>query len=176
LEKAFANWRLIDVGPDEIEHYLCERFRQRVRVRTSKGYRELGLIKATTVHQEMRVLRRMLNKAVKKKRLPSNPCRMLEFPVPVEGSFRPHYVTWSEQQLIENNATPVLRDAIHIITETGLRVRKELLPMRGVPKSNRHLWEWRVPLSQRFKPKWILSSLRTAWRKGKSWNSLFQVL
>jgi len=61
LKKAFANRRLIDVGAEEIELYLRVRLRQRVKVRTGKGYRELGLIKATTVHQEMRVLRRMLN-------------------------------------------------------------------------------------------------------------------
>jgi len=147
LKKAFANRRLIDVGPDEIELYLCERLRHRVRVRTSEGYRELGLIKATTVHQEFRVLRRMLNKAVKKSRLPSNPCRMVEFPVPVEGSFRPHYVTWSEQQLIENNATPVLRNAIRIITETGLQVKKELLPMKKsqIDLLNAVLW---IPASK----------------------------
>jgi integrase len=130
LKKTFANCRLIDVGPDEIELYLRERLRQRVRVRTGKGYRELGLIKATTVHQEMRVLRRMLNVAVKKKLLPSNPCAMVEFPVALKGLFRPHYVTWSEQRQIENNAMPHLRNAIGIIAETGLRAKKELLPMK----------------------------------------------
>jgi integrase len=44
--------------------------------------------------------------------------------------FRPHYVTWSEQQKIEYNAMPHLRNAIRIIAETGLRVKKELLPMK----------------------------------------------
>lgn len=130
LKKAFRNRRLIDVGPDEIELYLRERLRQRVRVRTGKGYRELGPIKATTVHQEMRVLRRMLNVAVNKKLLPSNPCAMVEFPVALKGLFRPHYVTWSEQRQIENNAMPHLRNAIRIIAETGLRAKKELLPMK----------------------------------------------
>ena len=66
LKKAFAARRLIDVGPDEIERYLRERLRQRVKVRLSEGYREQGPIKATTVHQEFRVLRRMLNVAVRK--------------------------------------------------------------------------------------------------------------
>ncbi|MHB8754215.1 MAG: tyrosine-type recombinase/integrase [Candidatus Acidiferrales bacterium] len=130
LKKAFATRRLIDVGPDEIELYLRERLRQRVRVRLGKGYREVGLLKATTVHQEMRVLRRMLNVAVRKRLLTSNPCAMVEFPVALKGMFRPHYVTWSEQQQIENNALPHLRNAIRIIAETGLRVKKELLPMK----------------------------------------------
>jgi integrase len=130
LKKAFATQRLIDVGADEIELYLRERLRQRVKVRVGKGYREQGLLKATTVHQEMRVLRRMLNVAVRKRLLTSNPCAMVEFPVALKGMFRPHYVTWSEQQQIENNASPHLRNAIRIIAETGLRVKKELLPMK----------------------------------------------
>lgn len=130
LKKAFATRRLIDVGPDEIELYLRERLRQRVKVRVGKGYREEGLLKATTVHQELRVLRRMLNVAVRKRLLASNPCAMLEFPVALKGMFRPHYVTWSEQQQIENNSMPHLRNAIRIIAETGLRVKKELLPMK----------------------------------------------
>ena len=130
LKKAFAAYRLIDVGPDEIELYLRERLRQRVKVRIGRGYRELGLLKATTVHQELRVLRRMLNVAVRKRLLASNPCAMVEFPVTLKGLFRPHYVTWSEQQLIENRAMPQLRNAIRIIAETGLRVKKELLPMK----------------------------------------------
>ncbi len=130
LKKAFATRRLVDVGPDEIDLYLRERLRQRVRTRTREGYREQGLIKATTVHQEMRVLRRMLNVAVRKRLLAANPCGMVEFPGTLKGLFRPHYVTWSEQQTIENNAVPHLRNAIRIIAETGLRVKKELLPMK----------------------------------------------
>jgi integrase len=130
LKGAFANDPLIRVEPDKIEMYLGERLRQRVRVRNGKGYRDLGLIKATTVHQELRVLRRMLNVAVRKRLLPSNPCAMVEFPVALKGLFRPHYVTWSEQQQIENNAMPHLRNAIRIIAETGLRAEKELLPMK----------------------------------------------
>jgi integrase len=130
LKRAFAASRLIDVGPDEIELYLRERLRQRVKVRLGKGYRERGLLKPTTVHQEMRVLRRMLNVAVRKRLLTSNPCTMVEFPVTLKGLFRPHYVTWSEQQQIEKNAMPHLRNSIRIIAETGLRVKKELLPMK----------------------------------------------
>jgi integrase len=41
-----------------------------------------------------------------------------------------HYIAWSEQQKIEFAAPEYLRNAIRIITETGLRVYKELVPMR----------------------------------------------
>lgn len=56
--------------------------------------------------------------------------RAVEFPVPVKGRFRPHYMNWSEQELIISHAPAYLRNVIQIITETGLRVYKELAPMR----------------------------------------------
>jgi integrase len=54
----------------------------------------------------------------------------VEFPVAVKGLFRPHYVTWSEQRTIEAYAPEYLRNIVRIITETGLRVYKELMPMK----------------------------------------------
>ena len=62
----------------------------------------------------------------------ANPCSGTEFPVAVKGLFSPHYVTWSEQQLIESHAPQYLRNVIRIITETGLRIYsyKELTSMR----------------------------------------------
>jgi integrase len=39
-------------------------------------------------------------------------------------------VTWSEQQKIEFNAPEYLRNVIRIVTETGLRIYKELTPMK----------------------------------------------
>jgi len=60
---------------------LRDRLKQRVRIRAKNGYREKGIIKPSTVHQEFRVLRRMLNVAVRKKLLTANPCKGVEFPV-----------------------------------------------------------------------------------------------
>jgi integrase len=71
----------------------------------------------------------MLNVAVRKKLLAFNPTAGVEFPVKLRGLFRPHYVTWSEQRLIESHAPRYFRNVIRIITETGLRVYKELAPM-----------------------------------------------
>jgi integrase len=48
----------------------------------------------------------------------------------VKGLFRPHYTTWSEQVNIERQAPAYLRNVIRIITETGLRVYKELACMK----------------------------------------------
>jgi integrase len=130
LKTALGMSKLGDITADSIESYLRDRLRQRVRVKVKIGYRQLGPIKSTTVHQEFRVLRRMLNVAVRKKLLLANPCSGVEFPVAVKGLFRPHYVTWSQQQRIESHASECLRNAVRIITETGLRVYKELTPMR----------------------------------------------
>ena len=75
-------------------------------------------------------MRRIFSVAVKKKLVPANPCAAVEFPVMVKGLFRPHYMTWSEQAKIEKHAPAYLRNVIRIITETGLRVYKELACMK----------------------------------------------
>jgi len=130
LKAAFQGYKLADLTADGIELYLRKRLRDRVRVKTAAGFIEHGELKPATVHQELRVLRRMLNVAVRKKLLPSNPCAGVEFPVAVKGLFRPHYVTWSEQRKLEIHAPEYLRNIVRIITETGLRVYKELMPMK----------------------------------------------
>jgi integrase len=111
-------------------------------VRTKDGFVEKQVLKATTVHQELRVLRRMLNLAIRKKFRFANPCAGLEFPARVDGLFRPHYVTWSEQQKIESAAPEDLRNVIRIVTETGLRIDKELTPMKKdqLDLVNRMVW------------------------------------
>ena len=131
LKAEFVGKKLVEITADAIEQYLGDRIKQRVRIRIKGGgYREKGATKSSTVHQEFRVLRRMLNVAVRKKLLAANPCKGVEFPVVVTGLFRPHYVTWSEQERIESHGPEYLRNAVRIITETGLRVYKELTPMR----------------------------------------------
>jgi integrase len=130
LKSAFQFCKLAEVTADEIELYLRKRLRDRVRTKTVAGFIEREELKPATVHQELRVLRRILNIAVKKKLLPANPCAGVEFPVALKGLFRPHYVTWSEQRKIEAHAPEYLRNIVRIITETGLRIYKELMPMK----------------------------------------------
>jgi integrase len=130
LKEAFGQRAIGDISADEIEHYLRRRLQARVQFKTAAGVIQKDRLKPSTVHQELRVLRRMLNVAVRKKLLAANPCAGVEFPVKVKGLFRPHYMTWSEQQRIEFQAPEHLRNIIRIITETGLRVNKELMPMK----------------------------------------------
>ena len=142
LRKVFEGTRLANLTADEIEMYLRRRLKQRAVVKTKAGFVEKQVLKATTVHQELRVLRRMLNVAVRKKFLFANPCAGVEFPARVDSLFRPHYVTWSEQQKIEFSAPEYLRNVIRIITETGLRIYKELTPMKKdqLDLENRTVW------------------------------------
>lgn len=142
LNSGIGSCLLVDLTADMIETYLRSRLKQRVEISTAGGKIAKGLVKPSTVHQEFRVLRRMLNVAVRKKLLPSNPCAGVEFPVRVKGMFRPHYMTWSEQEKIEAVAPVYLRNAIRIITETGLRVYKELVPMKksDVDLENEVVW------------------------------------
>ncbi len=130
LRAMFESAKLAELTADDIESYLRGRLKQHVVVKTKLGVSEKGVLKATTVHQELRVLRRMLNVALRKKLLLANPCAGVEFPARVDGLFRPHYITWSEQQRIQFVAPEYLRNVIRIITETGLRVYKELISMR----------------------------------------------
>ena len=130
FQRVFGDRKVGELTAEDIELYLRRRLQERIRVRTAAGYIQRGRIKPSTVHQELRVLRHMLNVAVRKKLLPANPCLSVEFPVKVTGLFRPHYMSWSEQQLIEFQAPEYLRNIIRMITETGLRVYKELLPMK----------------------------------------------
>ena len=137
LRPSFGTSRLPDIDATQIESHVRARLQQRRRVRRKAGTVELGLLKPTSVHQEFRVLRRIFGVAVKKKLVPSNPCAAVEFPVLTKGLFRPHYMTWSEQAEIEKHAPPYLRNVIRIITETGLRVYKELACMKK--GAGRHL-------------------------------------
>jgi integrase len=142
LNAGFGEVRLVDLTADLIETYLRHRLEQRVQITRSEGKVAKGLVKPSTVHQEFRVLRRMLNVAVRKKLLMANPCFGVEFPVRVKGLFRPHYMAWSEQERIEAFAPAYLRNVIRIITETGLRIYKELAPMKkeDVDLANGVVW------------------------------------
>jgi integrase len=142
LKQAFAQRSVADITADDIEHYLRRRLKARVQVKTGAGIIQKDPLKPATVHQELRVLRRMLNVAVRKKLLPANPCAGVEFPVKVKGLFRPHYMTWSEQQRIEFQAPEYLRNIVRIITETGLRVYKELMPMKKEQVDLENLLVW----------------------------------
>ena len=66
LKEAFGQRSIGDITADDIEHYLRRRLQARVQIRTTAGVIQRDRLKPTTVHQELRVLRRMMNVAVRK--------------------------------------------------------------------------------------------------------------
>lgn len=142
LRPAFGNTLLSEIRTESIENYLRERLDADKYVRTNFGLRRLGKLKPYTVHQELRVLTRILNLAVQHRRLAANPCESVEFPAPISNSIRkPHYMTASEQARIEFAAPTYLKNLVIMMTETGLRPFKELPPMK---KSQIDLENWLV--------------------------------
>jgi integrase len=131
LRPVFGEMLLSEITAEAIEEYLEARLEDRRRIPTKLGCRHGQRLKPKTVHTEFSVLRRMLNVAVKKKKLGANPCAGVEFPISLTvGARKPHLVTWEEQQRIEFAAPSYLRHVVILMTETGLRPYKELLPMR----------------------------------------------
>jgi len=131
LRPTFGSTHLSEITPEAIEGYLKHRLKSGKRIRTRFGIKLRGKLKPMTVHQEFRVLRRVLNVAVKQKRLASNPCSAVEFPIPINHTIRkPHYMTSTEQQKIEFCAPSHLKNVVIIISEMGLRPYKELMPMK----------------------------------------------
>jgi integrase len=131
LRPAFGSLHLAEITPEGIEDYLQKRLSEERRIHTKLGVVHRGKLKPSTVHQEFRVLTRILSVAIKQKRLSLNPCSMVEFPVSIAKTTRkPHYMTASEQERIEVVAPRYLKNVIMIISEMGLRPYKELMPMR----------------------------------------------
>lgn len=131
LRPVFGTCALHDITPEAIGDYIQTRLCSGRRICTKLGIRFRGKLKPATVHQELRVLRRMLNIAVKQRKLATNPCNAVESPVSISRTTRkPYYLTATEQARIEFFAPNYLKRAVVIISKMGLRPYKELMPMK----------------------------------------------
>ena len=102
LGPVFGEMLLADITAKLIEEYLEARLGARRRIPTGFGLRLGDKLKPKTVHHEFAVLRRLLNVAVKKKKLAANPCDGVEFPVSLTvGVGRPYILQREEQRRIE---------------------------------------------------------------------------
>ncbi len=125
LRPVFGETALSDITSEGVENYLTDRLQSRRRIRTKLGIKLGDVIKPATAHQELRVLTHILNVAVKQKRLATNPCVAVEFPVSVRRSTRkPHYMTASEQQKIEFAAPSYLRNIVSSFQSSGCATRR----------------------------------------------------
>ena len=150
IRPVFGKLALSEITSELIEEYLAKRLRSRRTIKSKLKTYEKGTLKPSTVHREYRVLSRILNVAVQKRRIVANPCQGADFPVRLAGSTRkPHYLTATEQERIEFLAPRYLRNVVVIMVEMGLRPYRELLPMRKeqVDLTNRfvHLPDSKTP-------------------------------
>ena len=131
LRPVFGELALSEITVEAVEDYLRNRLKSGRRIYTKFGLQLRGSIKPATAHQEFRILSHILNVAVKQRRLAANPCLAVEFPVSVKKSTRkPHYMSATEQAKIEIVAPSYVRNILVIVSELGLRYKKELLPMK----------------------------------------------
>ena len=122
LRPVFGKLLLSEITAGAIEEYLKVRLETRRRIPTKLGSRHGRRLKPKTVHLEFSVLRRMLNVGVKKKKLGTNPCAGVEFPISLKlGVSKPHILSWEAQQHIEFVAPSYLGHVVVIMTEMGLR-------------------------------------------------------
>ena len=61
LKREFGNRSIREITADDIELYLRRRLQAHVQIKTAAGVVQKDRLKPATVHQELRVLRRMLN-------------------------------------------------------------------------------------------------------------------
>lgn len=94
-------------------------------------YKEAGSaegVEPATINHDLRVLRRMMRLAERKRLIPRNP--FLEVDFLKQTSLRtPHIVTFEEEDKILAVAPPLLRALVILILETGMRSHREALAL-----------------------------------------------
>jgi integrase len=115
LNTKFTGVRLSDISADHIEEYKEER--------RAEG------VEAATINHDLRVLRRMLRLAERKRLISYNPFAGVE-PLKQKSPRTPHIVTFEEEARILALAAPHIRTLVVLILETGLRSHREALALR----------------------------------------------
>jgi integrase len=108
--------RLSEITPAMIEEFKLARLESGIRT--------------ATVNRDLAVLRRLLNTAKRQRLIGLNPFGEVDLLEERKQRRRPHILTFDEQAKLLVAARPYLRLLIVLITETGLRVGKEALPLK----------------------------------------------
>jgi integrase len=112
LKAAFARAKLSDVSTEGIDEYK--------EARLAEG------VEPATINHDLRVLRRMMRLAERKRLIPRNP--FLEVDFLKQGNLRmPHILTFEEEE--KAIAPPFLRVLVILILETGMRSHREALAL-----------------------------------------------
>jgi integrase len=108
--------RLSEITPEMIEEFKLARLESGIR--------------SATVNRDLAVLRRLLNMAKRQRLIGLNPFAEVELLEERKQRRRPHILAFGEQAKLLAAARPHLRLLVVLITETGLRVGKEALPLK----------------------------------------------
>jgi integrase len=98
-----------------------------------EGFKETRLeagVTPATINRDLAVLRRMLKLAILQRLAAYNPMDEIEFLEERKHRRQPHILTFEEQSRLIAIAPPHIRVLTVLITETGLRVGKEALPLK----------------------------------------------
>lgn len=115
LKGKFNGLRLSDISSDQIEEYTEER--------AAEG------VEPATINHDLRVLRKIMRRAVRKQLIQRNPFVEVEF-LEQTGPHPPHIVTFQEEERILRAAMPYMRILVILILETGMRSHREALALR----------------------------------------------
>jgi integrase len=115
LKAKFSGVRLSDISADLIEEYKDER--------GGEG------VEAATINHDLRVLRRMMRLAERKRLITHNPFVEVDF-LKQASPHPPHIVTFEEEEKIIRTAIPYMRVLIVLILETGMRSHREALALQ----------------------------------------------
>ncbi len=114
LKEHFADRRISDVTGDSIEKYK--------QARLGEG------IEPATINHDLRVLRRMMRLAERKRLIGRSPMVDVE-PLKERSQRTPHIVTFEEEERILSASVPYMRALIVLILETGMRSHTEALAL-----------------------------------------------
>jgi integrase len=114
LKAAFSGIRLSDVSAEYIEEYK--------EARLAEG------VEPATVNHDLRVLRRMMRLAERKRLISWNPFLEVDF-LKQRNLRPPHIVTFEEEEKILAVAPSFLRVLVVLILETGMRSHREALAL-----------------------------------------------
>jgi len=115
LKMKFAGVRLPDITPEQLEEY--------------KDKRLADGVEPATINHDLRVLRRMLRLAERRRFITRNPFVEVEF-LRQRQPRLPHIVTFNEEDTILNVAPSHIRMLVVLILETGMRSHREALSLR----------------------------------------------
>jgi integrase len=115
LKAAFGKVRLSNISAERIEDYK--------ETRLSEG------VEAATINHDLRVLRRMMRLAERKRLISRNPFLEVDF-LKQKNPRQPHILTFEEEEKILAAAAPFLRVLAVLILETGMRSHREALALK----------------------------------------------